>query len=102
VAESRLRTILLLAGAGAVLALIGIGGIAVELVGLGLMILGTVLSAPAAPKAGEGDVNWWALLGVGTLLAAIGIPLALGVELVGGLLTAIGGVLVVVGAALGY
>jgi hypothetical protein len=99
--ESRLRTILLLAGIGAVLALIGAGGIAVELTGLALMILGTLLSAPAAPK-GEGDVNWWNLIALGTLLAAIGIPLALGIELVGGLLTAIGGVLVVVGAALGY
>jgi hypothetical protein len=102
VAESRLRAILLVAGLGAVIVLMGVGGIAVELVGLALMILATILSAPAAPKSGAGDVNWWALLGLGTLLAAIGIPLALGVELVGGLLTAIGGVFVVVGAALGY
>jgi hypothetical protein len=101
-AESRRRPILLIAGLGAAMALIGVGGIAVELIGLALMILGTILSAPAAPKPAQVDVNWWALMGLGTLLAAIGIPLALGIELVGGLLTAIGGVLVVVGAALGY
>ena len=100
--ESRPRAILLVAGLGAVMALIGVGGLAVELVGLALMVVGTLLSAPAAPRSGAGDVNWWALLALGTLLAAIGIPLALASELVGGLLTAVGGVLVVVGAALGY
>jgi hypothetical protein len=100
--EPRLRASLLIAGAGAILTLIDVAGLAGSLAGLGLIVLGTLLVAPAARLGGRGELRWWRLLAAGTTLAAIGIPLGLALETVGGLLTAAGGALVVVGAALGF
>jgi hypothetical protein len=100
--EPRLRASLLIAGAGAVLVLIDIAGVAGSLTGLGLIVLGTLLVAPAARLSGHGEVRWWRLLAAGAALAAVGIPLGLALETVGGLLAAAGGALVVVGAALGF
>ena len=104
-ADDRLRALLLIAAIGAALVLLDLLGTAAALAGLGLMIVATLLSASAAPStaaAGRADVNWWSLLAAGTALTAIGIPLGLGIEVLGGLLTAIGGALVVVAAALGW
>ena len=97
----QLRLYLLISAAGSVLALINVGGTLVAGIGFGLMLVGLILSAPAAPRSGGDDVNWWALLGAGTALVLIGVPLELGWELGGGLLTAVGGALGVIGAALG-
>ena len=97
----QLRGFLLLAGAGAVLALVNLLGTAGAAIGLGLMLAGMMLSAPAAPASGSDRVNWWALLAAGTLLVAIGVPLELAWETPGGLLTGVGSALVVVAVALG-
>jgi hypothetical protein len=101
VPAGQLRACLLISAAGAVLALINVGGILVAATGLGLMLVGLVLSAPAAPRPGGDAVNWWGLLGAGTALVLAGIPLELVWELGGGLLTAVGGALGVIAAALG-
>ena len=98
----QLRAYLLIAGAGAVLALINLGGALVAAIGVGLMLIGLILSAPAAPRSGGDETNWWGLLGAGVALALIGVPLELAWELGGGLLTAVGGALGVIGAALGF
>jgi hypothetical protein len=66
------------------------------------MAICTVLTAPAAPEPDTGGLNWWALIAGGTLLALIGVPLGLALEAPGGLLTAIGGGLAMVGVAFGY
>ena len=71
-------------------------------VGVGLMAFATVLSAPAAPEPDARGLNWWALLAGGTALALIGVPLELVLEAPGGLLTAIGGGLAIVGVVFGY
>jgi hypothetical protein len=101
VPASQLRGFLLLAGAGAVLALVNLLGTAGAAIGLGLMLVGLVLSAPAAPRSGSDRVNWWRPLAAGTLLVAIGVPLELAWETPGGLLTGVGSALVVVAVALG-
>lgn len=104
-ADSRLRALMLIAAVGAVLVLLDLLGIAAALAGLGLMIVATLLGAAAAPSravASGVEVNWWSLLAAGTALTAIGIPLGLGIEILGGLLTAVGGALVVIAAALGW
>ena len=98
---AQLRGFLLVAGAGAVLALVNLLGTVGAAIGLGLMIAGLVLSAPAAPPSGADRVNWWVLLAAGTLLAAIGVPLELAWETPGGMLTGVGSALVVVAVALG-
>ena len=100
--SGQLRAYLLISAAGAVLALINLGGVLVAAIGLGLMLVGLVLSAPAAPRSGGDEVNWWGILGAGTALVLIGVPLELAWELGGGLLTAFGGALGVIAAALGF
>jgi hypothetical protein len=100
--RTQLQALLVIGGIGAALALIQLLGIAGSLVGVGLMIFSTVLTAPAAPEPEARGLNWWALLAGGTALALIGVPLGLVLEAPGGLLTAIGGGMAIVGVAFGY
>jgi hypothetical protein len=99
--RARLRAALVIAGLGAVVVLIDLVGDAGDFAGVGLMVLGTLLSASAAPRSGRGEVNWWALLAAGSALALAGVPLGLVSETPGGLLAGLGGGLVVVAVALG-
>jgi hypothetical protein len=65
------------------------------------MALATILTTPAAPPPGAEGVNWWTLLASGTALALVGVALGLALEGPGGLITAVGGGLVIVGVAFG-
>jgi hypothetical protein len=100
--KTQLQALLIIGGVGAGLALIQLLGVAGGLVGVGLMLVSTILTAPAAPEPGTRGLNWWALLAGGTALALIGVPLGLALEALGGLLTAIGGGMAIVGVAFGY
>ena len=100
--KTQLQAILVIGGIGAALALIQLLGTAGAVSGVVLLILCTILTAPAAPEPGAGGLNWWALIAGGTLLAVIGVPLGLALEGPGGVLTAIGGGLAMVGVAFGY
>jgi hypothetical protein len=101
VREGQLRGLLLVAGAGAALALVNLFGVLGSAIGLGLMVFGLVFSAAAAPRSDAPGPNWWGLIGAGVALAVIGVPLGLVWETPGGLLTAAGSALVIVGVALG-
>jgi hypothetical protein len=100
--KTQLQALLVIGGIGAALALVQLLGLAGGLVGVGLMIFSTILTAPAAPEPDAPGFNWWALLAGGTALALIGVPLGLLLEAPGGLLTAIGGGMAIVGVAFGY
>src|SRR5918996_2996654 len=100
--KTQLQALLVIGGIGAALALIQLLGVAGGLVGVGLMVICTVLTASAAPDPDAGGLNWWALIAGGTALALVGVPLGLALEAPGGLLTAIGGGLAMVGVAFGY
>jgi hypothetical protein len=100
--RTQLQALLVIGAIGAALALIGLLGIAGGLAGVGLMVFSTILSAPAAPEPGARGLNWWALLAGGTALALIGVPLSLVLEAPGGLLTALGGGMAIVGVVFGY
>jgi hypothetical protein len=89
----------LLAGAGAVVVLLGVLGTAADLAGLGAIILGTILTAPAGRRDGNG---WWSLLAAGALLSLLGAMLALVTDSVGGLVALLGGIVVITGAAFGF
>ena len=93
---------LALSGAGAALLLIGVMDTAGDVAGLIAIVLGTVLAAPFAERPGASLHGWWNVLAAGALLALAGAPLALAVESAGGLLTVLGGVLVVVAVGLGF
>jgi hypothetical protein len=99
--KTQLQALLVIGGIGAALALIQLLGVAGAVVGVGLMVVCTVLTAPAAPESEAGGVNWWALIAGGTALALIGVPLGLALEGPGGVLTAIGGGMAMVGVAFG-
>ncbi len=99
--EGQLRGLLLVSGAGAALALVNLFGTLGAAIGLALMIIGLVLSAAAAPRSDAPGANWWGLMAAGVVLALIGVPLELVWETPGGLLTAAGSALVVIGVALG-
>jgi hypothetical protein len=100
--KTQLQALLVIAALGAGLAVVQLLGLAGGLVGVGLMAFSTVLSAPAAPEPGARGLNWWALLAGGTALALVGVPLSLLLEAPGGLLTAVGGGMAIVGVAFGY
>lgn len=100
--KTQLQALLVIGAIGAGLALIQLLGLAGGLAGVGLMVFSTILSAPAAPEPGARGLNWWALLAGGTALALIGVPLSLVLEAPGGLLTAIGGGMAIVGVVFGY
>jgi hypothetical protein len=101
VTKTQLQALLAIGGIGAALALIQLLGVAGGLVGVGLLVAATILTARAAPEPGAGGINWWALLAGGTALVLIGVPLGLALEAPGGLLTAIGGGMAMVGVAFG-
>jgi hypothetical protein len=100
--KTQQQAILVIGGIGAALALIQLLGVAGEIVGVVLMTLCTILTAPAAPEPEAGGLNWWALIAGGTALALIGVPLGLALEGPGGVLTAVGGGMALVGVAFGY
>ena len=100
-ADRQLRGLLLLAGAGAAVALVNLFGVVGALTGLGLMAVGVVLSAAAAPQPGAPGANWWNLMAAGTGLVLIGVPIELALETPGGLIVGAGSALVVIGVALG-
>jgi hypothetical protein len=100
--RTQLQALLVIGAIGAALALIQLLGLAGGLAGVALMICATVLSAPAAPEPESRGLNWWALLAGGTALALVGVPLELVLEAPGGLLTAVGGGLAIVGIVFGY
>lgn len=99
--KTQLQALLAIAAIGAALALVQLLGVAGELAGVGLLVVCTILTAPAAPEPGSRGVNWWALLAGGTALALVGVPLGLALEAPGGLLTAIGGGMAIVGVVFG-
>ncbi len=90
---------LLLAGAGAVVVLLGVLGTGADMVGLAAIVVGTVLTAPAGRREGNG---WWSLLAAGMVLSVLGALLALATDSVGGLVALVGGIVVVTGAAFGF
>ena len=97
-----LKVALVLAGLGAVALLLPLLGQEAGIAGLVAIIAGTVLSAPYAERPSGSIANWWPILAAGAVIALIGEPLSLAVETLGGLFTALGGVLVAVAVAFGF
>lgn len=92
-----LRVVLGLAIVGALIILLGLFGAAAGVIGLIMIVAATVLSAPAGAREG-----WWATLAVGAALSVVAALVAVGAETLGGLLAVLAGVLVLVGAVLGF
>lgn len=90
---------LLLAAAAAILVMVDVLDTPVAIGALAVIVLGTLLAAPAGRGPGGG---WWTLLAIGAVLSIAGAVLTLLSDTVGGLVALLGGVAVVSGAAMGF
>ncbi|MGK2954681.1 MAG: hypothetical protein ACSLFI_03290 [Solirubrobacterales bacterium] len=91
----------LIAGAGAVLCLLGAFGIAFAAVGVTLVIVGVVVSAPFASFAGPFIVEWWTALAICALVCLTGFALGFLATALGGVVLAVGAIAALVVVALG-
>ena len=91
----------MIAGAGAVLVMLDLSTL-VNLVALAGIIVAAALTPAARDGETPGEGAWWSMLMLGAVICLIGVPVEIGLEGVGGLLTLAGGVLVVLGATLGF
>ena len=94
-----IRVALALAGIGAIVVMLSPFGTVGDVIGLVAIVLGTVLAAPAAREPRGG---WWGLLASGAVLSALGAIVSLANDSAGGVLALVGGVAVLVAAALGW
>ncbi len=99
-AQPRLRASLLLAGAGALVVVVGFLGLVGSLAGLSAMALASALTWALRSARGS-TADWWAMLALGTFLVALGVALGLLWETPGGLFEVLGGGLGIVAVALG-
>jgi hypothetical protein len=100
VAELRIQQLALpLAALAALAILVGAFSDAVAAALLATIALCAVLTAPA--RRGEGG-GWWNMFALGALISIAGALLALAAETIGGLVAALGCVLVVVASAMGF
>jgi hypothetical protein len=81
-----------IAGTGAVLCLLSPLGFGLSAAGAGLLLLGTVVSAPYARLRGPFVEEWWIPLGLTALLCLAGIALGFLLPVVGRVLLTAGGV----------
>lgn len=90
---------LLIASVGAITIMLGLFGAEVNIAALVAIGFGTVLSA----SAGRGpDGGWWSVLATGAVISLAGALVAIASDGLGGLLALVGGVCVLVGAAMGF
>jgi len=84
-------------------ALTGLLGLAAEITGVVVCLVGLLAVAQDArgTGAGVGPLSWWNLILGGLIIWIAGIPVGLLLEPVGGLLTAGGAALCLVGSLLG-
>lgn len=90
-----------IAAAGAVLALMGPFSDVVAGAGVGILILGVVLSAPAGRYPGPALVDWWSVLALGALAVLAGFALGFWLAAPGGLLLTAGAIACLVAVFLG-
>lgn len=81
----------------ALIILLGLFSPAVSVAALVVIVLGTVLTAPAASGG-----SWWALLAAGAALSVGAALLQFSSDTLGGLVAVIGGLLVLIAVSLGF
>ncbi len=91
----------LTAGAGALLALLSPLWFPLAGVGLALLVLGVVLSAPSARSRGPYLQEWWTALALSALVCLVGFGLELVLPVVGGVLLTVGGAAALAAVGLG-
>jgi hypothetical protein len=97
--ERGIQVALLVAAVASLIVLLGLFSVAARVGCLVVMAGVVVLSAPARAQRGGG---WWVVLAVGAGASIGGAVIAQGAQTIGGLIALIGGVLVVIAAAIGF
>ena len=97
--QSALRATLVTASIAAIVILAGLFSDVVAYVCVGIIVVCAVVTAGERSRPGAG---WWAVLGAGAALSAVGAGVALLEDSVGGLIAVVGGVLVVIGSVIGF
>lgn len=91
----------LIAGAGAVTALLGTFGSGFEYAGAALLVVGLVISAPDAGAPGPHLTGWWTMLAVGTLACLIGVVVGLVLPVIGAVILSGGAIAALIAVCLG-
>lgn len=91
----------MIAGFGAVLALLGPFADWLAGAGVFILILGVVIAAPAGRHPGPFMVEWWSVSAVGALACLIGFGLTFVLAWLGGLILVAGAVAALVSVGLG-
>jgi len=97
--ERTVQSALAVAAVATLIILLGLFGDAVRIACLVVVALVTLMTAPARTVRGGG---WWTLLAAGCAASIGGAIIAQPAETLGGLIAVIGGVLVVIAAAIGF
>ena len=97
------RPLLIAAAVCCAVALTGLLGLPAEIVGAVVCTVALLLVAQDArvQSPAAGPLNWWNTILAGLIIWAVGIPLELLVQPIGGLLEAIGAALCLIGSLLG-
>jgi len=83
------------------MALLGPFGIALPAIGVTLLVVGVIISAPYASEPGPYLHDWWSVLGVAALICLVGIGVWFVAEVPGGVLMTLGAVTALVAVGLG-
>jgi hypothetical protein len=99
ISETALRVTLVVAAISALVVVLGVFGSAVRIVCLVLMAGAALLTA--SPRVNRGDV-WWRILAGGAGASIAGAIIAQPAATLGGWIALLGGLAVIVAAAVGY
>ena len=97
--DTVLRIALVVAAIAAFIVVLGIFGAALRIACLVLIALATAVALPLRPRDGGG---WWWILAGGAVASIAGAIIAQSAVTPGGLLALLGGLAVIVGAAVGF
>ena len=97
--DTALRVALVVAGIGALIVVLGIFGAGVRIACLVLIALATLIALPLRPRDGGG---WWWILAGGAAVSIAGAIIAQPSPTLGGLIALLGGIAVIIGAAVGF
>lgn len=89
------------AAVGAALALLGPFSEVISGIGIAVLILGVILSAPAGNHPGPLMVDWWSVLAIGALVVLVGFGLGFWLSALGGVVLTAGAVAALVAVFFG-
>ena len=97
--DATLRAALVVAALAAIVVLLGVLGTGVRIAFLVLIALATLVALPLRPSDGG---RWWWILAGGAAASVAGAIIAQPAATLGGVIALLGGIAVIIGAAVGF